>query len=157
MRPRADPILQRASAVPATKRVTDRLGPPEQPSEHQCRANQPLSRDGYTVLRSLAGERLDCGGLGSRDLAEQFGLAGICLQFLEGQLELIEQAPSTLGARARKSTTIYAARTSMFRMRKAVPGREHQSSLNRCRLRSLNCITARGKLQATTKGLAHER
>ena len=26
------------------------LPPPEQPSEHQCRANQPLSRNGHTVL-----------------------------------------------------------------------------------------------------------
>jgi hypothetical protein len=49
---------------------------------------------------SLAGERLDRGGLGSRDLAKQFSLAGIGLQFFEGQLELIEQAPATLGARA---------------------------------------------------------
>jgi hypothetical protein len=30
----------------------DRLGPSEQPSDHQCRANKPLSRNGHTVLRS---------------------------------------------------------------------------------------------------------
>lgn len=29
----------------------DRLGPPEHPSDHQCRTNQPLSRNGHTVLR----------------------------------------------------------------------------------------------------------
>jgi hypothetical protein len=32
----------------------DRLGPPEQPSEHQYRGNQPLSRNGHTALRITA-------------------------------------------------------------------------------------------------------
>lgn len=48
----------------------------------------------------FAGEGLNRGSFGSRDLAKQLGLAGIGLELFEGQLELIEQVPATLGARA---------------------------------------------------------
>lgn len=49
----------------------------------------------------LAGEGSDRRGLCGCNLPEEFGFAGIRLEFLEGQLQLVAQAAATLGARAK--------------------------------------------------------
>ena len=49
---------------------------------------------------TLAGERCNRAGLVGCNLAKQFGLAGIGLEFLEGEFELTQQTPAALGTRA---------------------------------------------------------